>query len=305
MKNKWMLLLLLFFGKNGFSQIIDDTIDDPGDIAIIAYHNDPDGFSFVFLDNCPNNTLIRFIDEEWDGNTLAFASPSLEGEVLWKNNTGTTILRGTVVSIENADNHATINASIGIATEDNSGFNLGIRDDGLIAISGTRTHPNSFLTFFGDSTDSSLTGTTLTNGITANQDSSYGTGYYDGPTNCLSISIEECAIQLNSKENWNIQSSFPYPSSVMSHFGFEVLSKQEKTQIGFKIYPTLVADYLHIENYYTHYNLKIYNSLGVLVAFQQTTTKTTSTDLSNLTSGIYIARIEQGNQSITKKIFKR
>ena len=82
-------LLLLFFTNQSYSQSSNNAIDSAGDIAFVAFHDNDDGFSFLFLDDCPNGTTIRFLDDGWTGS--AFNSPTAEGEVLWTNNTGSTI----------------------------------------------------------------------------------------------------------------------------------------------------------------------------------------------------------------------
>ena len=97
----WAAFILLI--PLGAQAVQDGAIDDPGDIAFVAYHDDDDGFSFVLMDDAPNGTSIRFIDEEWTGAAFASAEGGGEGDVLWTNNTGSTIAKGTVVDIVDAD----------------------------------------------------------------------------------------------------------------------------------------------------------------------------------------------------------
>ncbi|MFC2126946.1 T9SS type A sorting domain-containing protein [Bacteroidota bacterium] len=306
MKNCCLVLLsVLFYGTNGFSQIVDSTIDDPGDIAIIAYHNNPDGFSFVFLDNCPNGTSIRFIDEEWNGT--AFASSTTEGEVLWTNNTGGTIDRGTVVTIENAnDNLPGISASVGVAIEDDGGFSLDLTDDGIIALTGTRATPGVFLAFFGDTTDSSLTGTSLVNNETANQDASYGAGYFSGSTDCSAISVTDCAARLNTKANWTITDTYSFPSSVISEINFGVLETRVFTEEkNLKLFPTSVSTHLNITADEEFYKVAVFTTLGAQVLCDFSTDKSLQIDMSNLASGVYFVKIEFSEGSIVKKLLKK
>ena len=52
------------------------------------------------------------------------------------------------VHIENAnDNAPGITASQGIAIEDDGGFSLDLTDDGILAITGTRSSPENFLNY--------------------------------------------------------------------------------------------------------------------------------------------------------------
>jgi len=93
-------------------------IDAPGDILIIGYNdaalNPGDGFSFLAVDDIPDGTQIIFTEDEWDGTQFE----GNEGEVVWTNNTGNTLPRGTVITIENADDTGgTIAPSLGTAME--------------------------------------------------------------------------------------------------------------------------------------------------------------------------------------------
>ncbi|NMH89212.1 T9SS type A sorting domain-containing protein [Flavivirga algicola] len=205
----WVLCSFSLYG-----QIQDGVIDDPGDIVFVAFHDNDDGFSFLFLDNCPNGTSIRFIDEGWNGTS--FNSTTSEGEVLWTNNTGTTIVAGTVIDITDADdNNLGIQATLGVATEDESGFSTGVTNEQIYAVTGTRAAPGTFLAFVGDTDDgsdpASLSGTGLVAGSTAlilidNE------GYYTGSTTCNGT-IEQCATMFNTSGNWTT-GSFSFPSAV-------------------------------------------------------------------------------------------
>ncbi|MBW1298289.1 beta strand repeat-containing protein, partial [Aquimarina litoralis] len=201
-----------------YGQVRDGVIDDPGDIAFVAYNNDDDGFSFVFLDDCPDGTTIRFTDEEWTGT--AFSTPDGEGEVLWTNNTGGIIAIGTVVDITDADDNGTgILASVGTASEVEPGFNTANIDE-LFAITGTRAVPGTFLSFVGDLTGNSLTGTGLTDGVNANIITQEG--YYTGSTTCNS-SIGDCAAMINDSNNWTL-GDFAFPTIVPDTFDGSALA---------------------------------------------------------------------------------
>ncbi|KAB1155222.1 T9SS type A sorting domain-containing protein [Tenacibaculum aiptasiae] len=208
----FFLLFCAFISAN--SQNNNGAIDAPGDIAFVAYHDAPDGFSFVLLDDCPNNTSIRFLDDEWNGTS--FATPTGEGEVLWTNNTGNSIPKGTVITIQNADDNAPgIMVNIGTASEDESGFNTANIDE-LFAVTGTRSTPGTFLSFIGDTLGNTLTGTGLTNGVNALFITSEGR--YTGSTVCNST-LGDCAAMINNLGNWAIGvNSYSFPADVVGNF---------------------------------------------------------------------------------------
>ncbi|MFT6189845.1 MAG: hypothetical protein ACJAZ6_001679, partial [Oleispira sp.] len=212
----WAALILLI--PLGAQAVQNGAIDDPGDIAFVAYHDDDDGFSFLLMDDAPNGTSIRFTDEEWTGT--AFDTPTGEGEVLWTNNTGSTITKGTVVDIVDADdNSAGIAPSVGTAVETDSGFGTA-NGDQMYAITGTRSTPGTFLAFVGESQDINgaetavLTGTGLIAGTHAKLIATEG--YYGGSTSCSS-SLTACLQQINNGA-WTGTAGFSYPSVVPNTF---------------------------------------------------------------------------------------
>ena len=214
LNTKIFSFLFIFLGiLNTISQNDNGQIDAPGDIAFVAYHDDDDGFSFILLDDCPNNTSIRFTDEEWNGT--AFVSPTGEGEVLWTNNTGNTITKGNIINITDADdNSGGITASSGTASESDTGFTTSNIDE-LFAFTGTRAAPGTFLAFIGDINGNSLANTGLTDGVTANIITQEG--YYNGSTICNG-SLADCAALINtSSSNWSF-GGYSFPSTVPSSF---------------------------------------------------------------------------------------
>lgn len=272
------------------AQTKNASISDAGDIAIVAYHDNPDGFSFVLLDDCPNNTTIYFIDEEWTG--AAFASATTEGEVTWTNNTGAIISQGTVIHIENAnDNSPGILASQGIATESDGGFSLGLTEDEIIAITGTRSSPGTFLTYFGDSDSmgSTLAGTSLTNGTNAIYTSTVTEGYYSGSNDCDDLTINECAQQINNVSNWTF-GSYTYPDVVPNTIDVSgVLSINEPKVKSFVFSPNPVHDKLNIQCSENINLIEIYNSFGKKIISKSYDNTKIELELHHLSSGIYHA----------------
>ena len=207
------LMLLIPLGAQAAQ---DGAINDPGDIAFVAYHDNLDGLSFVLLDDAPHNTSIRFVDEEWTGS--AFSSPTGEGEVLWTNNTGSTIAKGTVIEITDIGGVG-MSPSHGTAIEADSGFGTA-NGDQVYAITGTRAAPGTFLAFVGESQDLNgaetavLTGTGLTAGTDAKL--IVTEGYYSGSTACNST-VSACLQQINGA-SWIGTAGFSYPADSPSSF---------------------------------------------------------------------------------------
>ena len=197
----FFIQLLILVNHSSQAQNTNGLIDAAGDIAFVAYHTDDgssgeeDGFSFVLLDRAPVGTQIRFIDEEWNGTSFGQG----EGDLLWENDTESTIEAGTIISIYDADG-PTESASLGRVEEIDLGFNLASAED-LAAIVGTRDTPEVFLaaTDGRDSRDFNLSGT----GLSVSHVLFFsGEGKYDGSNVCLE-SIDECLLQIHDTErNW-------------------------------------------------------------------------------------------------------
>ena len=286
--------LLTLFTINTYSQVQDGVIDDAGDIAFVAYHDTPDGLSFVFLDDCPNNTTIRFVDEEWTG--AGFSSATSEGETLWTNNTGGIIPTGTVIHIQNADDNGTgITASSGTASEVDSGFTTA-NGDQVYAITGTRAAPGVFLAFIGDVNPSSpaetatLTGTGLTLG--QNAIFTVSEGYYSGSTVCNST-ITDCVAMINNVANWTF-GGFNYPAYVPNTFSGSTLVVENFQFDIIKVYPNPASDVITITGLKETNNFSIYNVLGFKVNGGNLSGNE-NINIEDLTNGLYFLKFENGN----------
>lgn len=284
-----LFLLSLISAK---AQIIDGTINDPGDIAFIAYHDDIDGFSFVFLDDCPVGTQIKFIDEEWDGTD--FITAATEGEVTWENTEVNTIALGTVIHIENAkDNAPGISASLGTASETDGGFSLDLTEDEIIAITGTRSSPGVFLALIGDSdsANNTLSGTNLTNGETAVFEASVTEGYYSGSTNCTGLTIKECAEQINDISNWTF-GSFTYTDDVPDLINLENTISIKKIHKPTTTYhPNPVLDIITFDTDTPILKIEIFNTLGQIVLIEKPNSKNYSTNIAYFNKGSYYVKL--------------
>ena len=199
------------------AQIQDNAIDDTGDIAFVAYTTGPSngisGFAFVLLDNCPANTAIYFTDEEWT-NAPAFGTG--EGDIVWTNNTGATIAKGTVIKIAGPVSTFVIgwtigsgNVNIGGATISNA-FSTA-NGDQIFAMTAMRS--GTHLAFVGDiaATGLSLNGTPYGSGTAPSASlTAYGVNIptlsggrkYSGSTVCNGT-ITACQTMVNTAGSWN------------------------------------------------------------------------------------------------------
>ncbi|RKN21690.1 T9SS C-terminal target domain-containing protein [Aquimarina sp. AD1] len=212
------LSIVILISFKAFSQNQNNLIDAPGDIAFVAFHTDnggadqEDGFSFILLDDAINGTTITFIDEEWDGTQ--FSSPINEGDLIWTNNTGSTIDAGTVINITDADGNTEM-ASIGIVDEINAGFDLAAAED-IVAVTGTRATPGVFLSAIDG--DNGFPFVTTNTGLSSAQILLISDqGIYTGPTTCNST-IGDCLIQIyDSVNNWSF-GNYTHPYDVIGNF---------------------------------------------------------------------------------------
>ena len=160
-----------------------------GDLAFTGYNSDGnDSFSFILLADITNNTVIKFTDGGWDGTGFRVG----EGDITYTNNTGSTIVSKTQITIRATGTGAAVysgsSTSAGsITITSNLGPSSG--GDQIFAYQGTFASPNikaaihmnvegssypgsgSLTTTTGDwdgtgagSDESRLSGTGLTNG---------------------------------------------------------------------------------------------------------------------------------------------
>ncbi len=137
-KGIFNLLLILMFSVFG-SQSFGQTTLAIGDISIIGFNsNSPDNFAFVTWVGIDNNTIIKFTDNGFlSSGSATLASNARGGEnfVIWKNNTGSTIAAGTVITIQ--DNSTSITNLGTIVSGNLSGISNG--GDNIFAYQGPAT----------------------------------------------------------------------------------------------------------------------------------------------------------------------
>ena len=130
-------LVMVVLGMNG---VMGQTTLSVGDLSIIGFNsNTPDGFAFVTWVDISNNTYIKFTDNGFLASSSANGTNNGRGGenfVIWRNNTGSNITAGTVITI--IDNSGTASANVGTIV---SGGLTGISNGGdqIFAYQGTAT----------------------------------------------------------------------------------------------------------------------------------------------------------------------
>lgn len=185
----------------------------PGAIAFTGFNSDDnDNIAFVALVNLPAGQIIRFTDDEWNGQPIgsggAFTDTG-ESEFFWTAPAGG-VNAGTIVRIDNLGT-GTIAASTGSVAFTNSG-NRGLSNDNdmLYAYEGTSRNPSSFLAAIGNHSSSAhyvVAGTGLTTGSTSillpdSQDAGAYTGSRSSQT-----SFAAYLPLIGNTGNWNLQSN--------------------------------------------------------------------------------------------------
>ncbi|MBR1148663.1 choice-of-anchor I family protein [Bradyrhizobium sp. AUGA SZCCT0431] len=148
----------------------------PGSIAFVGFNADGnDGLAFIVVDPIAAGTVIRFSDNEWNGQAIGSggAFNTGEGSLTWTNG-ASDLAPGIVVEFLNTSVAATRSANIGTVT--GAGFALGNSGESIYAFDGTsESVPTTFLAAvtntnggFTTATGSGLLeGTGLTAGSTA------------------------------------------------------------------------------------------------------------------------------------------
>ena len=158
---KFIYKLLSIVSLLFFTSINAQTALSIGDISIIGFNaNAPDNFTFVTWVNLSNSTQIKFTDNGFlasSSSTTASNGRGGENFVTWTNNTGSTIVAGTVIKIENSTTPA---ASIGSISQILSGISSS--GDQIFAYQGTGAGTSTSTSDWGSNTNpTTFTGTIL------------------------------------------------------------------------------------------------------------------------------------------------
>ena len=134
---KFFITVLSLFTINGSIQAQTSLV--VGDLSIIGFNsNAPDNFAFVAWVNIADNTYIKFTDNAFLAAVSANAANNGRGGenfVIWRNNTGSTIVAGTVITID------ALTTNIGICTAGSASGLNGISSSGdqIFAYQGVAT----------------------------------------------------------------------------------------------------------------------------------------------------------------------
>tara|TARA_R110002012_G_scaffold69372_4_gene179512 strand:- start:18029 stop:19000 length:972 start_codon:yes stop_codon:yes gene_type:complete len=92
------------------------------------------------------------------------------------------------------------------------------------------------------------------------------------------------------------------PNGTIYRFLRQPLSVEDFSQNDFQIYPNPTTEYLNIKTQLSNYNYSIYNSLGQKV---NVTLFENKVDVSNLSNGIYLIKIETETGEVSKRFIKQ
>src|SRR5215470_16325206 len=192
----------------------------PGSIAFVGFNADGnDGFAFIAIDGIPAGTVIRFNDNEWNGQAIGAggAFNTGEGSLTWTNG-GTDLAPGTIVELVNTSSAATRGVNIG--TISGGTIALGNSDESIFSFIGSdASTPTTFLTAvtnhnggFNDPTGSGLLGGTgLVAGSTAlvlPRTDGADVAAYDPATGGTTFATgSAAATAFNTTANWVAQSA--------------------------------------------------------------------------------------------------
>src|SRR5215470_4740146 len=191
----------------------------PGSIAFVGFNADGnDGFAFIAIDIIPAGAVIRFNDNEWNGQAIGAggAFNTGEGSLTWTNG-GADLAPGTIVELLNTSSAATRSVNIGTIT--GGTIALANSDESVFSFVGTdASTPTAFLTAVTnnnggfDGTDSgSLGGTGLVAGSTAlvlPRTDGADVAAYDPATGGATFATgSAAATAFNTPANWVAQSA--------------------------------------------------------------------------------------------------
>jgi hypothetical protein len=106
--------------------------------------------------------------------------------------------------------------------------------------------------------------------------------------------------------HWNpTDDFFEGPFQINAQFTSNTAAVSNETISDLEIYPNPVTNIINIKAQNNIDKISVFNQIGRLIKVLSPNNKTIQADLSNLTSGIYILKINSDNKIITKKIIKK
>lgn len=199
----------------------------PGSIAFTVFNADGgDDFGFVALTPIAEGTVIRFTDNEWNGQPFATTGVFNTGEgfLSWTAPTGGVPV-GTVVTINNAagatptaSNVFDIFGSTPYGTVSGS-VNLNITLESLYAYQGTQLHASGFLSVIANHTGDSVVGTGLSASQTIYLTTGTRIGAYKSARTTQTSFANYLPLIADVTNNWDKQTALVSPSTDTSTDG--------------------------------------------------------------------------------------
>ncbi|WP_073084026.1 T9SS type A sorting domain-containing protein [Winogradskyella jejuensis] len=315
---KKIYFLFLLITTLTFSQ----TTLNQGEVMIIGFHFDSDvpapncgdGFTFTsYVDLLPG-TQIRFSEDEFS----QWPTQS-EGGLLWTNTEGETIPSLTAIRIDgNSSTSSTCNVptvNIGSVVYDGSGsFALSTSGEEIIIYqsSASQTLGTPISLFQSDEVADLPTGLNPAYVINFDiQAPDADIGVYTGPSTFSSLA--DFASQItNVVNNWNTQDgsgnngndnvSPDYPDDLNSGFAQTLSLDLFSLSASLTVFPnpTNGSKFVNISSGFdSKKKVTLYNLLGERLITREIDAVL---DISNLSAGIYLLKINQNNSTITKKL---
>lgn len=211
-----------------------------GDLAFTSFNADEDGWSMVALTDIAANTTIYFSDNEWNGSAIGSGGAFNANESYSKWLSGaSSVTAGTVIRFLSTDSATLLSSSIGSFSREtvasNTNWGMGNSNETLYAYVGTSaTAPTAFLAAITNSdfgsTDGTLAGTGLVQGVTANRlnnanpTTSPDYGAYNGARSGLS-SFAAYLPLLNAPSNWTVDTTNGvYTTTVPNTTAFSIVA---------------------------------------------------------------------------------
>lgn len=293
MKKLYILFITIFITTLSFGQT------SPGDIAFVAFNGDGnEDFAFVTLVDIPSGNSIWFTDNDWKGTGFEDLG---EGELKWTADSD--ISAGSVIVINSSG------ANLGIVS--GSSIDLNVTDESLFALleepSITMTTPTFLAGISNDfnQSNSVLTNTGLTSGVNfIDFDDDYDGYKYKG-TISGEINFSDYLPLIMNKLNWQTEISDGTLILPISTTAFSIATASvTKNQIdGFAMYPNPVANgrFSISSNSNADKFVEIYSLLGKQV-YSKNVKASQTIEVSNLSRGVYILRVEEEGKIATRKL---
>lgn len=318
MKKLYSITLILFASFSLFAQ----TTLAPGDVIVTSLVADAnDRYEFIPLVDLEAGTLIYFTESGWNATTGDWRNGDTTEGVL-KYTAPAAVAAGTVISFEEDSSTSDVilptDGSIVVDSGLGNSWALSTSGDQIIVFQGTPSNPtfifcvtsHSSAWHDADNTNRTAIPTGLTEGTTAVAAGS-GTGsgdefdnvYYDAVANPLVGKTQaEILALVGNAANWLGDNSTPTDDSwKIQSF---TLSSEFLEIENLSIYPNPIKRETRVLNVISSnketIDVNIYDLLGKNYISGQVVND--KVDVSNLTSGVYIAKFNQGDRQSSKRI---